>query len=166
MSRSLPWALAALLILVQGALGFAAWQRARVQHTTYVFTPMVDVVPGGAPLTAGEAEALQVDVRRQVDARDMQSAYARLGATLSLDDLLRGVEALDREGKLSDGDRECLRAILDAAREEHREAVDVQRKILDQEAAIAAEVAATLAALPPDVRERVEARATGPGKRK
>lgn len=168
MLRSLPWALAALLVVAQAALGYLAWERARVQHTTYVFTPMVDVVPGGAPLTAGEAEALAVDVRNQVDARDMQSAYARLGATLSLDDLLRGVEALDAEGRLTEADRARVRAVLEAARTQHRDAVDVQRRILDAEAAIADEVAATLALLPPDVRARVESRAQGgpPGGRR
>ena len=38
---------------------------------------------------------LAADARSQVDARDIQQAYARMGSTISLDDLLRGVESLD-----------------------------------------------------------------------
>lgn len=164
-SSRLPLYLAGLLAVGQVGVGALAWSRARTAHTTYVFTPMTDVVPGGAPLSAGEAQALAVDVRHQLDARDMQTAYARMGATMSLNDLLRGVEVLEQEGKLAPEQRVRLDAILTAARADHQAAVDVQREILDLEAKIGGSTGQILAGLPPEVRARVEARLAA-GKRK
>lgn len=124
-----------LLALANLGAGLAAWRASTEVHTVYVLTPMVDVVPGGAPLGAVEAEALQKGLRNQVDARDMQTAYARLGSTLSLDDLLRGVEALDAAGVPLDAAQEAaLRPVLEGARADHGRIQQVQREILDEEA--------------------------------
>lgn len=134
-SSPLPGAALVLLAVANLGVGLAAWRASTEVHTVYVLTPMVDVVPGGAPLGAVEAEALQKGLRNQVDARDMQRAYARLGSTLSLDDLLRGVEALDAAGVPLDAAQEAeLRAVLDGARADHTRIQQVQREILDEEA--------------------------------
>ena len=96
--RLSPWPLVAVLAVVQFVLSVAVLRTGLPAGVTYVFTPMVDVVPGGAPLTAGEAAQVGQDLRTQVDARDIQQAYARMGSTMSLDDLLRGVEGLPGAG--------------------------------------------------------------------
>lgn len=158
-----PWGVAAALVLLQVGLGVTAWRRLQEQHTVYVFTPMVDVVPGGVPLTGAEANALAAGVQRQVDARDMQAAYARLGSTLSLDDLLRGVEGLDAAGvPLSEGQRARIGGILDAARADHDAVQRVQGEILDLEAQLALDTRRALDTLPPEVRAEVQRRAEAP----
>lgn len=154
------WPLAAVLALAQGAFGWLAWSRAEAGHTVYVLTPMVDIVPGGAPVGTVEAQALTTDLRHPVDARAMQNAYARLGATLNLDDLLRGVEGLPSAGVPLRADQAtAVAALLDGAKADHARVQEVQKAILDDEAELSAGVDRVLAALPPDVRARVEARA-------
>jgi hypothetical protein len=151
-----PWVVLAVLAIAEVALAWQSWDQARREHVVYVMTPMVDVVPGGAPLTGEEATALSASLRTQVDARDMQSAYAWLGSTLSLDDLLRGVELLDTsDHPLDPIQRERVRLVLTGAQAQHEEILTVQRDILADEAAIDADVAAVLALLPPDVAARV-----------
>ncbi|MBN1337197.1 MAG: hypothetical protein JXB39_14655 [Deltaproteobacteria bacterium] len=156
MSRSpAPWILVAGLALVQAGLSWAAWSRARGSGITYVFTPLLEVVPGGTPLGAIEAEALMTDARHQVDARDVQRAYGRLGSTLSLDELLRGVETLDAQGRLSGAQRERIRAVLDGAAADHARMIEVQERILDLEARIGTGVASVHALLPDEIRAHV-----------
>ncbi|MFZ5480903.1 MAG: hypothetical protein ACOZNI_29350 [Myxococcota bacterium] len=116
------------------ALAGAGWARAR--PVTYVFTPLVDVVPGA--LDGAEAAALQAGAKHHVDARDMRDAYARLGSTLNLADLLAGVESLE---DLSQAQRARLAAILDGARADHAAVVEVQREILDLERRLDAQAA-------------------------
>lgn len=150
------WGLVAGLVGLEVVLSWLSWDRARQEHVVYVLTPMVDVVPGGAPLSAEEALRLGPALRTQVDARDMQSAFAWLGSTLSLDDLMRGVESLEASPHPMDADqRAAARALLDGARAEHAELRQLQRDILADEAAISADVAAVLALLPEDQRARV-----------
>lgn len=154
--RGGPWPWVAGLAVLQGALGWALWWEAREERVVYVLTPMVDVVPGGAPLSAVEAEAVARGVRGQVDARDMQTAYARLGSTLSVDDLVRGVAGLEAAGvPLDAGQRERVRATLDAATADRAALLATQREILDLEAALEREARAVVESLPADVRARV-----------
>jgi hypothetical protein len=109
---------------------------------TYVFTPMVDVVPGGAPLSAGEAARVAEDLRTQVDARDIQQAYARMGSTMSLDDLLRGVENLPAAGVPLDATQtRAVGDVLLRARADHDDMRAVQSEILDLERSLEARVA-------------------------
>ena len=150
------WGVVAALGAVEIGLSWLSWDRARQEHVVYVLTPMVDVVPGGAPLTGEEAARLGPALRTQADARDMQSAFAWLGSTLSLDDLLRGVESLEASPHpLAPEQREAARAVLEAARADHAEIVKLQRDILADEAAIGADVAAVLALLPPEEQGRL-----------
>lgn len=151
-----PALLAALLVFSQVGLGVAVWRSASQEHTIYVMTPMVDVVPGGNPLDREEAQALVADVRHQADARDMQSAYAWLGSTLSLDDLLRGVESLDAAGApLTAAQAVEVKAILDRAAQDHARIRQVQVEALDAELQIQTEIAAIADLLPEEQAQRV-----------
>ena len=108
----------------------------RDRPITYVFTPLVDAVPG--KVSAEEGAVLQAEAKHAADARDIQRAYARLGSTFSLDDLLRGVEGLS---DLSPEQRARLQAILVAAREDHAEVLRVQQELLALEPQLQAQIA-------------------------
>ncbi len=127
--------------MLQGLLSAAVLRAGLPAGTTYVFTPLVDVVPGGAPISEDEARALAA--RGNAEARDIQQAYARLGSTLSLDDLVRGVEALhDGPTPLSPAQSARIAAVLEAARTERAALIALQGEILDREADVARKVAA------------------------
>lgn len=150
-----PWIVVALLGTVHLALSTGVAARS-ARSPTYVFTPLVDVVPGGAPLTGEEASLLKADAKNQVDARDIQKAYARMGSNVSLNDLLDGFGYI--EPTLSAGQRTTIAGILTAAQEQHRAVYAVQGEILTLEADIDRQVTSILATLPPEARARVEAR--------
>lgn len=154
---STPWVLIGVLAVAQAGLAHLATTRAAERSVTYVFTPLVDVVSGGVPLSAGEAADLAADTRNQVDARDIQQAYARLGSTISLDDLLRGVEGLEASGSLTGPQRERVRAVLAQAQADHAAVYAVQEEILALEADLGRQAEALLAALSEETRAKVEA---------
>lgn len=86
----------------------------------------------------------------------MQSAYARLGSTMALDDLLRGVEGLEAAGvPLQGAALERVQEVLTRAQADHAEILKVQSGILDEEAEIGRGVAAVLASLPEETRARL-----------
>lgn len=150
----------ALAVVANLAVGWTAALADR--GLTYVFTPLVDVQPESALLTEDDALRIREDLRHQIDARDMQQAYARLGSTLSLDDLAEGVAALDEAGQPLDArQRHRITKILEEARAGHHDLFAVQVEILDLEAQLAAELAATLAALPPETQAALESRRPG-----
>jgi hypothetical protein len=154
------WLVVAILAFVHVALAQGVAARAGGAPVTYVFTPLVDVVPGGVPVSAGEAAALAAEAKNRVDARDIQQAYARLGSTISLDDLLRGVEEIEAgAAPLDAAQRATVQEVLRRAQADHAAVSAVQAEILDLEADLAAQVEAILVALPPETRARVEARA-------
>ena len=117
------WYIAAVLLAIH--LGLTALLLSRDRPVTYVFTPLVDAVPGR--VSAEEGALLQAGAKHAAEARDIQRAYARLGSTFSLDDLLRGVEGL---GDLSPEQRAEVERILLAARADHAEVLSVQRELL------------------------------------
>lgn len=138
-----PWPYVLALALLQCGLALWLLWMGAPNGVTYVFTPMVDVVPGGPPLSATEAAALQHDLRTQIDARDIQKAYARLGSTMRLDDLVVGIDGLAAAGVPLDADRQArVAGILARAREDHAALRSVQSEILTLEARIAGNVAA------------------------
>lgn len=152
------WIACAALAVVHIVVSHATTGPAHAE-VTYVFTPLVDVVPGGVPLTAGEAASLSAEAKNRVDARDIQEAYARMGSTISLDDLLRGVEGLEGGAHaLSSGQRERIGAVLEAAKADHAAVLAVQEEILELEGALGRDVEAVLAALPEADRARLLAR--------
>lgn len=149
-----PWPLVALLALAQA--GLSGWALTRPAGVTYVFTPLVDVVPGGLPLDAPEAAELRAEAKNAVDARDIQKAFARLGSNLSLVDLLRGVESLD---DLTPDQRRRIGDVLTAAKQDHDAVVGVQREILDLERQLDGQVQGVMAALTPEQQAAVRAKA-------
>lgn len=149
-----PWVVVAALALVQVGLAWRA--QTRPAGVTYVFTPLVDVVPGGLPLDAAEASELKAEAKNAVDARDIQKAFARLGSNLSLVDLLRGVETLD---DLTPDQRRRIGDVLTAAKRDHDAVVAVQREILDLERQLDGQVQGVMAALTPEQQAAVRAKA-------
>lgn len=144
-----PWPWVAALALTQVVVGALLYRQASLDHTVYVLSPMPTVLPGAVPLGAVEAEALFDAVRHQVDARDMPRAYARLGSTLSVDDLARGIEALaGGPHPLSAGQKEAVAAILARAKADREALLATQARILELEA----EIDRTVAALPGGAR--------------
>lgn len=133
----------ALFVLAAANVALAGVGWARARPVTYVFTPLVDVVPGA--VDGPEASALAADAKHRLDARDIQDAYARLGSTMSLDDLLRGVEALD---DLTPAQREDLERILTDAKADRDALIALQREILGLEATLATHAAALTRAAP------------------
>ena len=61
----------------------------------FVLTPFYQVVPKGSVWTVEELSEIQAEMPSALEARDMHKAYARLGSTLSIDDVLRGIDALE-----------------------------------------------------------------------
>ncbi len=126
-----------LLACALAHLGLAAWARAEAAPETYVLTPYVEVVPGAAPLGATDAAALAAELRGPIDARDIQRGYAWMGSTLSLTDLVDGINGLEAAGlPLSGGQRAELAEQLGELRADHAAMVAVQTEILDRERAL------------------------------
>ena len=134
------WYVAGGLLLLH--LGLTAALVRRDRPITYVFTPLVDAVPGR--VSAEEGVLLQAEAKNAAEARDIQRAYARLGSTFSLDDLLRGVEGLS---DVTPEQRARLQAILLAARQDHAEVLRVQQELLMLEPQLQAQVVRVSAAL-------------------
>lgn len=149
------WLMAACLL---AHLGLAIWSRAESAPETFVLTPYVEVVPGAAPLGATDAAALAAELRGPIDARAIQRGYAWMGSTLSLTDLIDGINALDAAGlPLSGGQRAELAAQLAEVRADHAAMVAVQTEILDRERALDQAIEAARGAL------GAEAPPPGPG---
>ena len=109
--------------------------------TVYVMTPMIDILPEGNPIDESEQKRLLSELRYQSEARDMQKAYAYLGSTLSLHDLLRGMEAIDESSfPLSDSQRKQLAGKLDSVQEKHQELLHIQRDLIELEGEITDQV--------------------------
>ncbi len=137
-------ALGLALLLSVAHLALAVVQRPAAQ--TVVLTPFI--YAEGPPLSAEEGVALAAR-RGAADARDIADGYSTLGSTLSLAELLAGVEGLSGPQALDAGQQAAVGEILAAARAQHAELVDVQTQTLDLEAAIADRV------------QRIEARRRG-----
>ena len=137
------WRVCGLLLLVQ--TGLAWYSASRDRGLTYVFTPLVDVVPSALPLDAEESNLLTAETKNKAEARDIQQAYARLGSTFSLDDLLRGVEGLK---DLSPTQQQKIATILENARAQRQEVLQVQQELLTVESQLATQVSQIQAQLP------------------
>lgn len=143
---ALPLALALLLAGAHLLLSGFDLSRPARPATTYVFTPLVDVWPEGPALSADEGQKLGVQLRHGIDAREISQAYARMGSTLSLAELLEGVRGLEAEGRLEAEQRAELSEVLLQAQADHAALVELQGRILDGEREIAARVARLRAA--------------------
>jgi hypothetical protein len=155
-SGRLAWVLAAFFAATQLVLAWVSWDAARASSVTYVFTPILDVEPAGAPLSADEAARLDSDLPHGMDRSDVSGAFALLGSTLSLDDLLHGVEKLEAAGKPLDAHQsKRIGSTLAGARDDYRSMIEVQSDILDTELVLRQQIDELLALLPPDVASRI-----------
>jgi hypothetical protein len=161
----LAWAVAAFFAVAQVGLAWVSWGEARRGSVTYVFTPMLDVEPAGAPLSAEEAARLQKDLPNGLVRSDVSGAFSLLGSTLSLDDLLRGVETLELAGKPLDAAQSArIGAILESAKDDHAAILQVQSDVLDTEAEIRREIEEIAAMLPPEAAARISRGSKAPGR--
>jgi len=144
---------AAGVVLALAHLGLSAWEvgHPRRPPVTYVFTPLVDVWPGGPALSADEGRDLGESLRHGIDAREISQAYASLGSTLSLADLLAGIEGLQGQLAPSPAQRQALVGIMEDAKADHASLVQVQDQILDLELRINRRVAKLRSGLPASI---------------
>ncbi len=151
------WILVGVLVLVELGLAADAYRTKR-PLVTYVLSPVVDVVPPGSPLDVQESQALMSSLRTPEDAKDVQDAFATLGSTLSLHDLLRGVEALEgTETPLTSVQTEEIGGILAQARDQHKALREVQEEILVLEAKLGRDVNRMMMRIPAEDRTRIVA---------
>ena len=122
-----------IVVLLVLNLLVAIWANNHHVSTVYVLTPFVDVIPDSVQLSTEEATLLQ-QLPTQAEARSMQQAYARLGSTLSVHDIFRGIEALEHSSyPLREGQKNTLLPKLMEFQEKHRRIQDVQRELIQLE---------------------------------
>ena len=101
---------------------------------TYVLTPFMKVVPENTEWTMQELEKMQSQIPAALEARDMAGGYSHLGSTLSIDDVLRGLDSLDKSTTpLTDVQREQIAQEVSLFTSKHKEIRDVQKELLDIE---------------------------------
>ena len=151
------WFSVAVLALIQLGLAIEGFSE-KPPITTYVLTPVVDVVPQGSPLSVEETGALLAGLRTPEDASEVQAAFATLGSTLTLHDLLRGVEALEgTDAALSGAQSSAIDTVLEDAASQHEALVKVQEEILVLEAKLGRDVNRMMMRLPAEDRTRIVA---------
>lgn len=122
-----------IVVLLVLNLLVAIWANNHHVSTVYVLTPFVDVIPESVQLSTEESNLLQ-QLPTQAEARSMQQAYARLGSTLSVHDILRGIDALEHSSyPLRAGQKNILLPKLLEFQEKHRRIQEVQRELIQLE---------------------------------
>ena len=97
----------------------------------FVLTPFYQVVPKGSVWTTEELSEIQAEMPNALEARDMHKAYARLGSTLSIDDVLRGVDALDNSTvPLTQTQRMHIQETVGGLQADHQEMIKVQHELI------------------------------------
>lgn len=97
----------------------------------FVLTPFYQVVPKGSVWTAEELAELKADMPTALEARDMGNAYARLGSTLSVDDVLKGIDALEKSDvPLDSAQLEMVQSKVQQLKTDHREMIQVQQELV------------------------------------
>ena len=133
MKSKLDWTILGMVLLNLGVAGYNFLSPVH-QGTIFVLTPLVDIIPKDMVITEGEKKEMLSDLRYQPEARDIQSVYARLGSTLSLHDLLRGIEFLEQSSvPLSSSQKEELQNKLQLIQSDHRRLQEVQRELIGLE---------------------------------
>ena len=131
----------ALLVIANVLTAVYNWRNPVHKGTVYVLTPMIDLLPEGTPVHSEEKADFLAGLRHQEEARDIQKAYGYLGATLSLHDLLRGIDSLERSSvPLQDDQRQVLLQKLERAQSRHQELQLIQRSLIELEQDIVQDV--------------------------
>ena len=109
------------------------------QSKRFVLTPIYQVVPKGSVWTAEELAEINAEMPNALEARDMQKAYASLGSTLTVDDVIKGVDALSTsDHPLTQGQAQDIHTQIAALREHHQEMFQVQRELIQLESRLVA----------------------------
>jgi len=138
--KQFDWRIVVLLVL-NVSVALFNWMAPVHDGTVYVLTPMIDIIPGGSPIDETEKKKLLSELRNQSEARDIQKAYAYLGSTLSLHDLLRGIEMVERsEHSLSSKQKEIISHKLQQVQQHHQELQHIQRELIRLESEIVSNV--------------------------
>ena len=97
----------------------------------FVLTPFYQVVPKGSVWTTEELTEIQSEMPNALEARDMHKAYARLGSTLSIDDVLRGIDALEQSKfPLTQPQRTQIQTAIAELTSDHQEMQKIQRELI------------------------------------
>ena len=97
----------------------------------FVLTPFYQVVPKGSVWTTEELAEIQSEMPNALEARDMHKAYARLGSTLSIDDVLRGIDALEQsQFPLTETQHRSLQTAIAELTSDHQEMQKIQRELI------------------------------------
>ena len=104
----------------------------QTQH--FVLTPFYQVVPKGSVWTIDELAKVQAEMPSALEARDMHKAYARLGSTLSIDDVLKGVDGLeDSTVRLTEVQHAQIQEAISNLQTDHQKMRQVQRELIQLE---------------------------------
>ena len=97
----------------------------------FVLTPFYQVVPKDSVWTIEELSEIQAEMPIALEARDMHKAYARLGSTLSIDDVLRGIDAIETSTvPLSPPQRTHIQAAISDVQSDHQQMRQVQGELI------------------------------------
>ena len=135
-----------LIILLVINLLVALWNAVDPVHrgTMLVLTPMIDVVPSALALSREERLRLDEEFAqysRAVESRDVAHAFAVLGSTLSIHDLVRGIALIeDSPQPLSPQQRELTQRKLQRLLPAHRQVLSTQQQLIELEDQISAEL--------------------------
>ena len=109
------------------------------QSKRFVLTPIYQVVPKGSVWTAEELVEIKAEMPNALEARDMQKAYSSLGSTLTVDDVIKGVDALSTSDyPLTKGQEQDIQTEIAAMRGHHQEMLQVQRELIRLESQLVA----------------------------
>lgn len=126
-----------------GLLGFnvllaciLCWRSAQSsQSVEYVLTPFYQVVPKGSVWSVEEVSALGGELPNALEARDMANGFARLGSTLSVDDVVQGIEGLgESDHPLTPDQQQQIKEKVRSLMSDHKRMIEVQRELLRLEA--------------------------------
>ena len=117
----------------------AIWLLSSVQsilktEKTYVLTPFLKVVPENTEWTVQEIDQLKAQIPTALEARDMAGSYSHLGSTLSIDDVLRGIDSLEKsQSPLTEVQRLQIGQEVASFTNAHREIRAVQMQLVEIE---------------------------------
>jgi hypothetical protein len=108
------------------------WRTVGPSHSIqYVLTPFYQVVPKDGVWSVEEVQALGGELPNALEARDMANGFARLGSTLSIDDVLQGIDGLEHSDHPLTVDQQLrIRKKVRDLMDDHKRMLEVQRELL------------------------------------
>jgi hypothetical protein len=101
------------------------------QSVEYVLTPFYQVVPKDSVWSVEEVAALGGELPNALEARDMANGFARLGSTLSVDDVIQGIEGVrESDHPLTNEQQQHIKEKVRRLMKDHRRMIEVQRELL------------------------------------